>query len=225
VANTKTKGLPREVVAGRKRLVETGFIADSPSAAASDGTSARVLAEAVVLFADRGYDACTMRDLASAVGIKAPALYNHFSSKERILYAASRRALTQFLTDVVGPLDGEAPDDALRNVIYRYVDFQIRQRDLAQANDALLSSGTLDRCLPKDERDEIVDALRTFVDIITALVRAEGPPVDHRLAAFAITAMCDRVSAWYRPDGRLTGEQVAEGTWELVRSIVRGSAA
>jgi hypothetical protein len=56
-------------------------------------------------------------------------------------------------------------------------------------------------------------------------VRAEGAQVDVRLAAFAITAMCDRVSAWYRAGGRLTADQVAEGTWELVRSIVRGSGA
>jgi AcrR family transcriptional regulator len=37
------------------------------------------------LFKSKGYAAVTMRDLASAVGVKAASLYNHISSKEEIL--------------------------------------------------------------------------------------------------------------------------------------------
>lgn len=37
------------------------------------------------LFKEKGYSAVTMRDLASAVGVKASSLYNHISSKQDIL--------------------------------------------------------------------------------------------------------------------------------------------
>ena len=39
------------------------------------------------LFKEKGYSAVTMRDLATAMGIKAASLYNHISSKQEILDA------------------------------------------------------------------------------------------------------------------------------------------
>jgi AcrR family transcriptional regulator len=51
----------------------------------SGDTRRRILAAALDLFAERGYHATSMRDLARAVGVRESALYHHFSSKERIL--------------------------------------------------------------------------------------------------------------------------------------------
>jgi|LSQX01.3.fsa_nt_gb AcrR family transcriptional regulator len=47
-------------------------------------TKKAVIYHALALFSDRGYDGVSMRDIASAVGIKAASLYNHFKSKEDI---------------------------------------------------------------------------------------------------------------------------------------------
>lgn len=44
-----------------------------------------IINAAAVLFKDKGYSAVTMRDLASAMGIKAASLYNHIQSKQEIL--------------------------------------------------------------------------------------------------------------------------------------------
>lgn len=43
-----------------------------------------VLSAAVTLFARDGYAKVSMRDIATAVGIRAPALYNHFKDKESL---------------------------------------------------------------------------------------------------------------------------------------------
>lgn len=47
-------------------------------------TKDRILTEALRLFAAYGYDAVSVAQIAGAVGIKAPSLYNHYKSKRDI---------------------------------------------------------------------------------------------------------------------------------------------
>lgn len=58
-------------------------------------TKTIILEEAVPLFARRGYNAVSMRDLAEAAGIRAPALYNHFKNKEALYLAAVSHAFAR----------------------------------------------------------------------------------------------------------------------------------
>ena len=41
--------------------------------------------KAAVLFRKKGYNACSMRELAENIGVEAPSLYNHIGSKNEIL--------------------------------------------------------------------------------------------------------------------------------------------
>jgi len=50
-------------------------------------TQQRIMDQALALFAQRGFDAVTVADIAKAVGIKAPSLYKHFASKQAIFDA------------------------------------------------------------------------------------------------------------------------------------------
>ena len=52
-----------------------------------DDTKQLITDRALELFAERGYDAVSVGDIAAAVGIKAPSLYNHFVGKEAIFNA------------------------------------------------------------------------------------------------------------------------------------------
>lgn len=47
-------------------------------------TKERILSESLRLFSEYGYNAVSMQQIAKAVGIKAPSLYNHFESKQAI---------------------------------------------------------------------------------------------------------------------------------------------
>lgn len=62
---------------------------DAPSRTRRKGeaTAERILDAAEELFAERGYEGTTLRDVATRVGIRNPSLYNHFDGKES-LYAA-----------------------------------------------------------------------------------------------------------------------------------------
>ena len=45
----------------------------------------QIIETAAKLFKEKGYSAVTMRDIATAMGIKAASLYNHINSKQEIL--------------------------------------------------------------------------------------------------------------------------------------------
>lgn len=66
----------------------------------------RVLDMATAMFAERGYVATSMRDIAAALGIKGASLYSHFPDKEAILYA-----VTAPLLDAVDQLLQQPPAD------------------------------------------------------------------------------------------------------------------
>lgn len=60
-----------------------------------EDTKEKIIKKALELFAKNGYDAVSVGEIAKAVGIKAPSLYSHYSSKQAIFdaiveYAASR---------------------------------------------------------------------------------------------------------------------------------------
>lgn len=52
-----------------------------------NGTKMRIITEALRLFSEKGYSATSVKEIAAAVGIKAPSLYNHFDSKQKIFDA------------------------------------------------------------------------------------------------------------------------------------------
>ena len=52
-----------------------------------EDTKQKITEKALELFSERGYDAVSVGEIAAAVGIKAPSLYNHFPSKQAIFDA------------------------------------------------------------------------------------------------------------------------------------------
>ena len=53
----------------------------------NQSTKQRILAEALSLFSTKGYEPVTVAEIAKAVGVKAPALYKHYKSKQDIFNA------------------------------------------------------------------------------------------------------------------------------------------
>ena len=54
-------------------------------------TKQRIVSEAVKLFSKDGYEAVTVEQIATAVGIKAPSLYKHYKSKKEIFESILER--------------------------------------------------------------------------------------------------------------------------------------
>ena len=64
-----------------------------------EDTKQRILDEALKLFSAKGYDSVSVGEIAKAVGIKAPSLYNHFPSKQAIFDAIVESTAAQYEAD------------------------------------------------------------------------------------------------------------------------------
>ena len=62
-------------------------------------TRQKILDKALELFAAQGYNSASVREIAQAVGIKAPSLYNHFPGKQAIFDAIVESTAAQYEAD------------------------------------------------------------------------------------------------------------------------------
>ncbi|MFF3493248.1 TetR/AcrR family transcriptional regulator [Streptomyces sp. NPDC002795] len=94
-----------------------------------------VLVAATRLFAERGYEAVGMEDIAAAAaGMAGPSLYHHFSGKPAILVAALTRCLEAMLFDLSAALEyAEEPGQALDAALYSFVRISIQHGDAMRA--------------------------------------------------------------------------------------------
>lgn len=66
------------------------------ASAVGTGTAERILDAAEDLFAEKGYSAASLGEVADRVGIRPPSLYNHFRNKEALYEAVLERLLRGF---------------------------------------------------------------------------------------------------------------------------------
>jgi len=59
-----------------------------------------ILKKAALLFKTKGFNAASMRELAEAVGVEAPSLYNHIGSKSELLQAICFKVAIEFTTQL-----------------------------------------------------------------------------------------------------------------------------
>jgi AcrR family transcriptional regulator len=68
----------------------------------------QMLDAAHALFAERGYAAVAMDDVAAAVGVTKPLLYNYWGNKERLFLACMERSADALFDAVLAAVRGEA---------------------------------------------------------------------------------------------------------------------
>ena len=76
-------------------------------------TKQRILLEALRLFSKRGYDAVSVEQIASAVGIKAPSLYKHYKSKKDIfdaIFEDTAKRYEEFIQTISIPVTDSKQD-------------------------------------------------------------------------------------------------------------------
>ncbi|MBS0222373.1 MAG: TetR/AcrR family transcriptional regulator [Proteobacteria bacterium] len=194
-----------------------------PRGARSD-TRERILLAAIRMFGAHGFESTTMRDLAGAVGIKAPGIYNHFGSKEEILNAAIEWAMHNFSNYVIGPDDpGELPARRLEGIVMRHVSYQITDPQATRAFDMFMYGPAREKYVSKYSIASVRSLSKQYIDIVSDILQKldrKLKPREARMQALVITDMCDTVTRWYRTDGAYSPKRIGNFYWLLVSRIV-----
>lgn len=178
-------------------------------------TRDEILEAAAHIFSQKGFHAASMQDIAQAVNLQKASLYHHISSKQEILLALLDRALDLLIENMEVVLaQPAAPDEKLRQAMSVYLHTMLEHRELASI--LLLEHRSLDpelhaRHIPRRDR---------FEGLWRALI-VEGKEqdvfgcADPGLAARALLGVMNWTITWYRPNGRLSPEELAEEFFEL----------
>ena len=165
---------------------------------------------ASALFRERGYAGTSVRDIAQALNLQGGSLYAHVASKEDVLWSIVTRAADRF-NELVGPIaaSDDPPAHKLRAMIGAHVAVVTSsQRDAA----VFLHEWRL----LSTERRTALAARRDAYEALFRKVIAEGSaaqafrPLDPRLSAMAMLSALNGIATWYRPDGALTAEEIAD---------------
>lgn len=105
-------------------------------------TAERILDAAERIFAQKGYSATSLGDVADAVGIRSPSLYNHFKNKEALYLAVLERLLAAFTGPIQELLEGPITRDSLSHWLETIVRMHHANPNLARLlQHAALSGG------------------------------------------------------------------------------------
>lgn len=184
-------------------------------------TPESLLAVAVEVFNERGYDGTSMEDLSRAAGISKSSIYHHVRGKEELLRLAISRALDGLFGVLrePGATEGRAVE-RLEYVTRRTV--EVLLAELPYVTVLLRVRGNTDT-----ER-WAMERRREFDHQVAELLRkaaADGDlrtDVDARLATRLLFGMINSISEWYRPyGGHSEGEEVAEAVVRLAFAGLR----
>jgi len=188
----------------------------------SDGekTEASIRAAGLDLFARHGYEAVSMRQIAAAVGVQAAALYRYFPTKEALLFTLLDLHLRELTTswDATRPTSHDATA-RLTAFVGHHLSFHIERRHATHVSNMDL------RSLTKERLSAILKLRGAYEKELRVILRdgAEQGMFaidDVGLIAMAILQMISGVIVWFRPDGKLSVEDVTKTYLAMTMRLV-----
>jgi len=184
----------------------------------------QTLTEAHALFAEGGYAAVTMDEIAARVGVTKPLLYNYFGNKERIYIACMERAAESLTTTVAESVAATAsPAEALGAGVRAFFAFL----DSDRAAWAVLFDETLPRGGEVAERvGEHRGRILTLVSdsMLTQMPerRRAAARTEVEALSTALLGAAEALARWWLRTEALTAEQAAE---LLIATVAPGLTA
>lgn len=164
------------------------------------------------LFAERGYAAVTMDEIAAAIGVTKPLLYNYFGNKERLYIACLEKAGDALIATIVDSVEQTGnPGDALGAGVRAFFSFL----DTDRSAWAVL----FDETLPHG--GEVFDRVASYrgqiVDLVSASLLAQlpersrkGAKVEVEALSTALLGASEALARWWLRTEAISAEDAAE---------------
>lgn len=171
-----------------------------------------ILFTAARLFQEKGYDATSMQDVASALDLSKAALYHHFESKDEILFQIMSYGMDIFENQVVAVVKGIAdPEERLRSCIRLHIEVVVggREREIT----VILHEN---HALRPEEMRQINARKKAYIVFLENLIgevqrrRGGRYAVRPKVGAFALLGMINWMYQWWRPQGEVSGAEMAK---------------
>lgn len=174
-----------------------------------------LLRAAARLFVEKGFDATTTRDIADAVGMRSGSPFYHFRSKQELLKAAMVEGLDVGYGRLLAAIDGIAdPGQRLRILVRTHLGTLLEE----ECHSPMLLGET--RALDAAAHAEIAAAFDRYqqpwqatLDQLAQAGRIASAASPVRLLLFGMLNWCKH---WYRPDGKLSLDQLADSAVALL---------
>ena len=177
---------------------------------------------ASALFHERGYSATSVRDIAAALDIRGASLYAHVTSKEDVLWSIVDRAASTFeaaADRAEGANQNRPPADRLSALVRAHVEVIAADPQLASvfvSEWRHLSAARKATVLRR--RDAYESRFRQAIG--QGMATGDFGSTDPGLAATFILTALNGLATWYRPDGRLKPDRIADHYADLaVRTL------
>lgn len=184
----------------------------------SDGRAAEVYRTAAQIILQKGYDATSVSDIATALGITKAGLYHYIHGKTQLLFDIMQYGMNELDREVVRPaLEIADAEQRLRFLIAAHA------RLVTRGQGAVTILVDEARALTPAQNRKVIHRKRAYLDFLRdTLERLKKErklrDVNTTVAAFNVIAMVCWPSRWYQPDGALTADEIAEAIADMALS-------
>ena len=178
---------------------------------ASPAKEQEIIAVAAQLFKEKGYRATTLEDIAAAVGMLKGSLYYYIRSKEELLYLVVRDPIRQAYNKLEEIVHSDAPvttkiELAFANHVStfheHYPHIAVYLHDFHNVTQKL-QQNVIET--PKHYQQLWSQLLQQGVE--TGELR---PDLNVKVTGYAMLGMCNWLYRWYKPDGAMSAEAIAD---------------
>ncbi|MFT6188744.1 MAG: AcrR family transcriptional regulator [Oleispira sp.] len=194
----------KQLSADHQALVDKGVVN------APDSAKGRLLQAAATLFKEKGYERTTVRDLGKAVGIQSGSLFHHYPNKEAILRAVMEETIilnTELMKAALAQTN--KPEDKILALIRCELESVLGETGAAMT--VLVYEW---RSLKEESQLEILKLRDIYENLwIGTLIEAKeagSVVIDPAVLRRLLTGALSWTVNWYRKEGDLTVEQLAQ---------------
>lgn len=192
----------------------------------STSTRDLILDRAAKLFRTHGYENTSLALIAESIDLTATAIYRHFPSKYDLFAQSVEKLQLEFDAQMERvPRDG-TPTARLRAITIAHCLHQVRRSAAVTGTNQVMTFGQLAVHLAEPERSLVLGLQGKHLDRIKETIRdgvrtGEFSVSNVTVAAFAVIALPENLVLWFKQNGPLSDEAVADMLADLVIRIVQ----